>query len=65
MGGTPISATLASAESPILDDEVGRVVLWPDLTPLLLPQPDQGLLVLAHDNAGVGAADERSAVDAG
>jgi hypothetical protein len=41
-----------------LDDEVCREVLRPDLAPLFVPQPDQGLLVLAHDDAGVGAADE-------
>jgi hypothetical protein len=28
-----------------LDDEVCREVLWPDLAPLFLPQPDRGLLV--------------------
>ena len=45
-----------------LDDEVGREVLGPDLAALLLPEADQGLLVLAHDDAGVGAADEEAAV---
>jgi hypothetical protein len=35
-----------------------RQVLRPDLAPLLLPQPEQGLLVLAHYDPGVGAADE-------
>ncbi len=32
------------------------------LAPLLLPQPDQGGLVTAHDDAGVGAANEMLAV---
>jgi hypothetical protein len=31
-----------------LDDQIGREVLRPDLAPLLLPQADQGLFVLAH-----------------
>jgi hypothetical protein len=34
-----------------------------ELAPLLLPQPDQGLLVLPHDDPGIGAADEVAAVD--
>ena len=42
-----------------LNDEVCREVLRLDLAALLLPQPDQGLLVLAHDDPGVGAADKR------
>ena len=41
-----------------LDDEVAGEVLRADLAPLFLPQADQGLLVLAHDDAGIGAADE-------
>ena len=49
-------------DHPELDDEVCREVLRPDLAPLLLPQPDQGLLVLPHDDPGVGAADEVAAV---
>ena len=45
-----------------LDDEVAGEVLRPDLAALFLPQADQGLLVLAHDDAGVGAADEVAAI---
>jgi hypothetical protein len=41
-----------------LDDQVSGKVLRPDLAPLFLPKADQGLFVLAHDDAGVGAADE-------
>jgi hypothetical protein len=48
-----------------LDDEVGREVLRPDLAPLFLPQAEQGLFVLAHDDAGVRAADEVPAVSIG
>ena len=44
-----------------LDDEFAREVLRPDLAAFLLPQADQGLLILAHDDAGVGAADESGA----
>ena len=43
---------------------VGQV-LRPDLAALFLPQADQGLFVLAHDDAGVGAADEVAAVSVG
>jgi hypothetical protein len=46
-----------------LDDEVRREVLRPDLAALLLPQADQGPFVLAHDDAGVGAADEGASVN--
>ena len=37
-------------------------VLRSDLAAFLLPEADQGLFVLAHDDAGVGAADEAAAV---
>jgi hypothetical protein len=47
---------------PELDDEVCREVLRPDLASLFLPQPDQGLLVLAHDNAGIRAAYEAASI---
>jgi hypothetical protein len=46
---------------PELDDEVAREVLRPDLAAFFLPEADQGLFVLAHDDAGVGAADEVAA----
>jgi hypothetical protein len=45
-----------------LDDEVRREVLRSNLAQLLLPKPDQGLLVLPHDDPGIGAADEVTAV---
>jgi hypothetical protein len=48
-----------------LDDEVAGEVLRPDLAALLLPKADQGLLVLAHDDASVGAADEGAAIRLG
>jgi len=43
----PLAIEVLSHEAE-LDDEVGREVLRPDLTPFLLPEADQGLLVLAH-----------------
>ena len=48
---------------PELDDELAGQVGRLGLAPLFLPQPDQGVLVAAHDDAGVGAADEMLAVD--
>jgi hypothetical protein len=48
-----------------LDDEVAGEVLRPDLAPLLLPQADQGFLVLAHDDASIRASDEVAAVRPG
>jgi hypothetical protein len=35
-----------------------RGILRPGLAPLLLPRPDQGLLVLPYDDQGIGADDE-------
>jgi hypothetical protein len=63
---TPMSAAAALVPGAVevlghhdeLDDEVCREVLRPDLAPLLLPQPDQALLVLAHDDPGVRVPDE-------
>jgi hypothetical protein len=44
-----------------LDDQVAGEVLRPDLAPLFLPEADQGFFVLAHDDPGIGAADEVAA----
>jgi hypothetical protein len=41
------------SHEPQLDDEIAGQVRWLGLTPLLLPQPDQGVLVAAHDDPGV------------
>ena len=43
-----------------LDDQDARQVERSLLPALLPPEPQQGLLVLAHDDPGVGAADEVS-----
>ena len=43
-----------------LDDEVAGQVLRLDFAALFPPQPQQGGLVIAHDDPGVRAADEAS-----
>ena len=48
-------------DCPKLDNEVSREVLRLDLTAFLPPQPHQGDLIIAHDDPGVGAADEARA----
>ena len=55
---------------PELDDQIAGEVLRLGLAALLPPQPEQGRLIVAHDDPGVGAADEGAAaltgfVDAG
>ena len=52
-------------DGPKLDNEVAREVLRLDLTALLAPKAQQGALVLAHNDPGVGAADKVSSVSAG
>ena len=44
-----------------LDDQVVRQVLRLDLAALFPPQPEQGGFIVAHDDPGVRAADERCA----
>ena len=51
------------SHEPELDDEVAGQVLWLSLPPFLAPQADQGCFIVAHDDAGVGAADETSAIE--
>jgi hypothetical protein len=43
---------------PELDHEIARQVLWLDFPALLPPQSDERLLITAHNDPGVGAADE-------
>ena len=45
-----------------LDDQVVGQVFGLDLAALLPPEPEQGGLVVAHDDPGVRAADEGAAV---
>jgi hypothetical protein len=46
-----------------LDDQVRREVLRLDFSAFLPPEPEQGDFVIAHDDSGVGAADERAAIE--
>ena len=46
---------------PELDDEIAGEVLRLDLAALLPPQPQQSVLIIAHDDPGVRAADEGAA----
>ena len=45
-----------------LDDQVVGQILRLDLAALLPPQPDERGLVIAHDDPGVRAADERTTI---
>jgi hypothetical protein len=42
----------------VLFQEVARQILRLELTAPFLPEPKQGRIVVAHDDPGVGAADE-------
>jgi hypothetical protein len=46
---------------PELDHEIGREVLRLDFTPLLPPQAEKGSFIIAHNDAGVRAADKAAA----
>src|SRR5262249_36726720 len=61
VGFIPTAIEVLGGE-PQLHDEVARKVLRFDLAALLTPEPDQGGLVITHDNPGVGAADKKAAV---
>ena len=52
-------------DGPKLDDEVAGEVLWLNLTAFLAPKAQQGGFVVAHDDSGVRAADENTAVSIG
>jgi hypothetical protein len=43
-----------------LNNEIARKVLRLDFAPLLPPQPDQRLLVIAHNDPGIRAANKRA-----
>src|SRR5450759_5907608 len=49
-------------DQPELDDQHAREVEGGRLTPFLAPEPQQCLLVFAHDDPGIRAADEVHAV---
>jgi hypothetical protein len=45
-----------------LNQEIPRSVFWLDLATLLTPQAEQGGFIVAHDDPGIGAANEGAAV---
>src|SRR6187401_723913 len=51
-------AVEAFGHGPELDDEIARQVLRLDVAAFLAPQPQQGGLVIPHDDPGVRPADE-------
>ena len=53
-----LRSSVASAE---LDDEIAGQVLRLDLAALFPPEPQQGGLIIAHDDPGIRAADEVAA----
>ena len=57
IGLVPAAVKLLGGQAE-LDDEVAGEVLRLDLAPLFPPKAKQGRLVIAHDDPGVGAADE-------
>ena len=48
----------SSVTDPELDDEIAGQILWLDLAALFPPEPEQGILIIAHDDPGVRAADK-------
>ncbi len=46
------------SHDPELDDQIAGEVLWFRLAPLLPPETEQRAFVMAHDDAGVRAANE-------
>ena len=61
IGLVPAPVKLLGGEAE-LHDEVAGQVLRLDFAALLPPQPQQGGFIIAHDDPGVGAADERAAI---
>src|SRR5262245_7818755 len=47
--------------APQLDDEVTRKILGPDLTSFFLPEPNQGIFIVPHDDPCIGPPDEGTA----
>jgi len=43
---------------PKLDYEIAREVLWLKFAPLFPPEAEEGGFIIAHDDPGVGAANE-------
>ena len=60
IGLVPAPVKLLGGEAE-LHDQIAGQVLRLDLAALFPPQPQQGGLVIAHDDPGVGAADKAAA----
>jgi hypothetical protein len=41
-----------------LDDKIAGEVFWLDLAALFVPEPDERLFIITHDDAGVGSTDK-------
>jgi hypothetical protein len=59
MGLIPAPIKLLGRQ-PELDDEIVRQVLRFDLAAFFAPEPKKGVLIVAHDDSRIRAADERS-----
>ena len=60
VGLIPASVKVLGYDSE-LDDKVAGEILGLDLAAFFAPQPKQRILVIAHDDPGVGAADKVAA----
>jgi hypothetical protein len=60
IGLIPASVQVLSRNAK-LDDQIARQVLGRDLAALLPPQAEKGGFIVAHDDAGIRAADEITA----
>jgi hypothetical protein len=45
-----------------LDDKIAGAILRLNLTSFLLPETEEGGFIMAHDNSGIRAADEGTAI---
>ena len=61
VGLIPASVKVLGYDSE-LDDKVAGEIFGLDLAAFFAPQPKQRILVIAHDDPGVGAADKVAAV---
>jgi hypothetical protein len=65
-GPTGVSLIPASVEFlsdfSQLHDEIAGEILRADFSPLFAPKPDEGCLISAHYDPGVGAADESAPI---
>jgi hypothetical protein len=64
IGLIPTSIEVLGYDSE-LDDEIAGQIFRLDLAALFAPEPEQGLLIIAHDDSSVRAADEGTAAACG